>query len=346
MTVHGAKGLESPVVILPDCAKRRPNERARTVRLPDGPRVVLMPADQRPPAITAAVEARQAREAAERLRLLYVALTRAESWLIVAAAGETGAAEDSWHSIVSDGVQRLGATPVEGGLRLQSGDWTDPAPPAAGTAETVGTDSLPPWLDTPATTPARPARPRSPSDLGGDKVLPGEGVQDGPAARLHGTFIHRLFEVLPPQPPEDWDTIAAALATTLGAADHGPALREARAALSSPDLGFLFGPGALVEVPVTGEVPGLGAVAGVIDRLVVTPGGITCVDFKSNAAVPEPPGQVPEGLLRQMGAYLVLLQRVWPDRPVTVAILWTRTATLMPLPHDMVMQALSRTPTS
>lgn len=346
MTVHGAKGLESPVVILPDCAKRRPRERDRTVRLRDGARVALMPADQRPPAIAAAVEARQAREAAERLRLLYVALTRAESWLIVAAAGETGAGEDSWHSIVSDGVQRLGATVVEKGLRLQSGDWTVPAAPDVCSAEADKPDNPPPWLETPAATPPRPGRPRSPSDLGGDKMLPGDGAQDGSAARLHGTLIHRLLEVLAPQPPQDWDTLAAAVATMLGVADPGPALREARVVLSSPDLRDLFTSDVLVEVPVTGDVPGLGPVAGVIDRLVVGPDGITCVDLKSNAVVPDSPRHVPEGLLRQMGAYLVLLQRIWPDRPVSVAILWTRTATLMPLPHDMVMQALARTPSS
>ncbi|MCU0906417.1 MAG: double-strand break repair helicase AddA [Rhodobacteraceae bacterium] len=346
MTVHGAKGLESPVVILPDCARRRLNDRARTVRLPDGPRVALSPADQRPPAVAEAVALRQSREAAERLRLLYVALTRAESWLIVAAAGETGTGDDSWHAILAEGMQRLGATPVEGGWRLASGDWTE-APRDTGPPDTpAATDSLPVWLDTPAVTPPRPARPRSPSDLGGDKVLPGEGAQDGPAARLQGTLIHRLLEVLPHQPADRWDRIAATLADRLDGADPGPALQAARQVLSDPGVAHLFAPDVLVEVPVSGAVPQLGPVAGVIDRLVVAPDGITCVDIKSNATVPATPDRVPEGLLRQMGAYLVLLQAIWPDRPVTVAILWTRTAALMPLPHDRVMQALARSPRS
>jgi ATP-dependent helicase/nuclease subunit A len=68
------------------------------------------------------------------------------------------------------------------------------------------------------------------------------------------------------------------------------------------------------------------------------------VDFKTNATVPATPADVPEGLLRQMGAYLALLEAIYPDRPISVAILWTRTSTLMPLPHEMVRAALARTP--
>jgi ATP-dependent helicase/nuclease subunit A len=346
MTVHGAKGLESPVVILPDCAKRKLPDRARTVRLAGGLRVALGPAADRPPAIADAVTARQDRGAAERLRLLYVALTRAESWLIVAAAGDTGSGADSWHAIVADGMARLGAVATDDGLRLESGDWTAAAAPGAASAPAGTTSILPAWLDTPATTPPAPARPRNPSDLGGDKVLPGEGAQDGPAARLHGTLIHRLLEVLPSQPADRWDRISAALATSLGAADPAAALREVRQVLADPALATLFAPDVLVEVPVSGEIPRLGPVAGVIDRLMVGPGGITCIDIKSNAVVPPTADRVPEGLLRQMGAYRVLLERIYPDRPVTTAILWMRRASLMPLPHDMVMQALSRTPSS
>jgi len=346
MTVHGAKGLESPVVILPDCAKRRFPDRARTVRLPGGPRVSLVLTDQRPPAIADAVAARKDREAAERLRLLYVALTRAESWLIVAAAGDTGTGDESWHAIVAEGMARLGAVPAAGGLRLETGDWSVSATAPPVTDASPLPEALPSWLDTPAATPARAPKPRSPSDLGGDKVLPGEGGQEGPAARMHGTLIHRLLDALPTLPPDRWTLAAGALAESLGVPDPAPAFAEVRRFLSDPALQPVFAPEALVEVPICGNLPGLGAVAGVIDRLLVEENRVTCVDFKSNAVVPASADGVPEGLLRQMGAYLALLRQIYPDRTVELAILWTRTATLMPLPHDMVMQALARTPSS
>jgi ATP-dependent helicase/nuclease subunit A len=54
------------------------------------------------------------------------------------------------------------------------------------------------------------------------------------------------------------------------------------------------------------------------------------------------PGDTPEGLLRQMGAYAYALAAIYPGRTVETALLWTRTATLMPLPHDIVTAALWR----
>ena len=72
------------------------------------------------------------------------------------------------------------------------------------------------------------------------------------------------------------------------------------------------------------------------------PDRVIAVDFKSNATVPTQPAQCPEGVLRQMGAYAHALGQIYPDRQVETAIIWTRTATLMPLPHDLVSDALMR----
>ena len=66
------------------------------------------------------------------------------------------------------------------------------------------------------------------------------------------------------------------------------------------------------------------------------------VDFKTNSVVPTRVEDVPEGLLRQMGAYAEALSQIWPDRRIATAILWTRKAQLMPLPPDIVRAALRR----
>ena len=68
------------------------------------------------------------------------------------------------------------------------------------------------------------------------------------------------------------------------------------------------------------------------------------VDFKTNATVPPTPEATPEGLLRQMFAYAHALKQIFPDHQIDTAILWTRTATFMSLPQDIVMSAGSRTP--
>ena len=81
---------------------------------------------------------------------------------------------------------------------------------------------------------------------------------------------------------------------------------------------------------------------GAIDRLVVAKDHVLAVDFKSNPQVPDNPAEVPESILRQMGAYAALLAQAWPDHVVQTAVLWTETGQLMVLPDDMVRDALQR----
>jgi ATP-dependent helicase/nuclease subunit A len=80
----------------------------------------------------------------------------------------------------------------------------------------------------------------------------------------------------------------------------------------------------------------------VIDRLIITNETVRAIDFKSNATVPASPQKCPEGLLRQMGAYAHALAQLYPDHRIETGLLWTRTASLMWLPHDLVSSALER----
>ncbi len=351
MTAHAAKGLESAVVILPDCARRDLRVDARLIDA--GGTAVWRPRkDDLPAALLAIDSAERDAQWAERDRLLYVAMTRAEQWLIVAAAGELDREGRDWYSKVRGGMLRSGAVAhgFEGGqgLRLESGDWagleTDvaPAPPAAPIP-------LPDCFARPAD-PAPPAPETvAPSNLEGDKVLPGEAGLDEDAAKRRGRQIHRLLEVLPQHDPDTWPDTAAALlahgADAAGAQDLPALLEEAAHVLTRDDLRALFAADALAEVAVSANLEALGGqrIHGTIDRLIVGPEKILAVDFKTNAAVPATPDAVPLGLLRQMGAYAHALQRIYPDRTVETALLWTRPATLMRLPHDLVTRALGHT---
>jgi ATP-dependent helicase/nuclease subunit A len=110
--------------------------------------------------------------------------------------------------------------------------------------------------------------------------------------------------------------------------------------LDTPSLAAIWTLDAMTEVDITAEVHGLGRVHGTIDRLIVGPEKVSAIDFKSNRIVPETPEQTPEGLLQQMSLYHAALSAIYSDRPVEVAILWTETATLMPLPQDLLHEAL------
>ncbi|QBX35884.1 double-strand break repair helicase AddA [Paracoccus liaowanqingii] len=355
MTVHGSKGLESPIVILPETQTRRAASRQPLVRLDRLP-VWRGAAADRCDSVALAVADWDRRQGEERRRLLYVAMTRAESWLIVAAAGETGEGLDSWHAMVAEGAGRAGLDrsdlTVEGigtGLRLSWGDWPEQAPSVA--------TALPPRRNPPdwALRMAPPApdfvAPVTASGLGGAKVLAATSDGDREAAMLRGTRLHLLLEHLPAHPAPDWPRIAGAILSGAegglpDGADMALLLAEAGEILSAPALSQVLQPGPeaqiLSEVALTAPLPGLGLLNGVIDRLVVTPDLITAVDYKTNADVPATPEAVPEGILRQMAAYRAALRGIWPGRPLRMAVLWTASRSLMDLPDAVLDPVMAR----
>ena len=360
MTVHGAKGLEAPVVILPDTTKRKPPRGGETLRHEAGVAGWRVKSDDAP-AVQREIGAREeAAHEAESLRLLYVAMTRAESWLIVAGAGEDGEGADSWYSLCRGGLEKAGTEIVSGHSdalrdlgelhRFAHGTWPDPAPEAGGGAAEDG--DLPDWVWRPAAMVARPQGTLSPSALGGAKALAGEAaVLDEDAALRRGRQLHLLLEHLPNWPEAEWPAIAAGLlAEGEDAADQGETetiLAHAARVLHSPDMAPYLDPQALSEVEITAEIPKLGGrIHGTIDRLLVGPDRVRVLDYKSNAVVPASVELVPLGLMRQMAAYRAALRQIHPDRAVDCAILWTATAKVMPLPDAALDAALCADPVS
>ena len=345
MTVHGSKGLESPIVILPDTAKRNPRNTAQLIDL-DGETFWAPKKDATPDALVDQHEKSKTAELEERLRLLYVAMTRAEKWLIVAAAGELGKDGRAWYEIVETGLKSAGAEPfafpVGQGLRYTHGNWdgpTDEASPDQG----VMLPDLPAYFANSAPQIPESKKTLSPSDLGGAKALPGDAGLDEDAAMLRGSWIHLLLEHLPNYDNNKWPDIAPTILATCeippSEGDIADVLAEATRVLSHSEFAPLFTAQTLAEVPLTSDM-GTARLHGIIDRLIVAQDHILAVDFKTNATVPTTPEQTPLGLLRQMGAYAHALAQIYPNHRIDTAILWTRTATLMPLPHDLVTNAL------
>ena len=368
MTVHGAKGLESPIVIVPDAAKRRAPRLKPIAATPQGIPLWRGSSADAPAALEQIDEQERAAQREERNRLLYVALTRAKQWLVIAAAGEVGKEPDeSWHGQVGQGLE--GAEGWEGavrcdlpddlGERIESGDWTRRSA-AAGDSADGAAQSLPEIFREAAPRPEPPAASISPSGLGGDKVVhdgpsengeedkEGNGEEDeNEGAKRRGRQIHLLLERLPEILREDWQTAARGLLSggelKADAQEIAPLLEEAERTLASDSLAHLFAPGTLAEVPVTAALGALEGrrMNGIVDRLVIEPDRVLAVDFKTNAVIPESADACPDGLLRQMGAYADALSQIYPDREVATAILWTRTAELMHLPGDLVREALA-----
>jgi ATP-dependent helicase/nuclease subunit A len=146
--------------------------------------------------------------------------------------------------------------------------------------------------------------------------------------------VHLLLEHLPMIDPALWQDVTSAL---LEPDLQQSALSEASAVLCAPHLADIFTHG-LAEVSITAP-SAKGQMLGIIDRLLVRENTVLAVDFKTNSAVPDSAAQVPMGILAQMGAYAAALGQIYPDHDITMAIVWTKTAALMPLDHEMMRRA-------
>ena len=345
MTTHGAKGLESPIVFLPDTARRmvRPNHQLANVNGTAFWRVEKK--DAAPLALAEADGRWSDAEKAERERLLYVAITRAEQWLIVAAAGKLEKDERDWYSMVRKGMEKCNA--VGDPMRIESGNWQSKTTDARHDWESRKVN-LPGYFRKKA--PRSSVKPKtiSPSGLGGAKTLPGGEELDRDAAMRKGRQIHSLLEFLLGEPKTEWPQAARQILHGAGEdatdSELDALLTEASNVLCNPSLSHLFGKNALAEVPISASVEILGGkrIHGHIDRLVVSTDRVLAVDFKTNSVVPKSAADCPAGFLRQMGAYAQALGEIYPDRHVQTAILWTTSATLMELPNKLVTDALSQ----
>jgi ATP-dependent helicase/nuclease subunit A len=278
-----------------------------------------------------------------------VALTRAENWLIIAAAGDVGKEpQDSWHGTVSNALDHLDAvehaTPFGTIKRFSRWEW-DAGPmaitaqePAAETVIPLFSDALPDLLDRPKTL--------SPSDLGVTKIMAGETHTDASDLALAwGRIIHLLLEILPETDPMMRLGTAEGLAKNHPDAglipNIGELIEEALGTLDASNLSWIFEAG-LAEVPISATLPSLGLdrMFGIIDRLIITDTDVIAVDFKSNRVVPEIPEKTPLGLARQMAAYRDALKQIYPNHRIRTVLLWTKTGTTTELPDAMLDAAL------
>jgi ATP-dependent helicase/nuclease subunit A len=345
MTIHGAKGLEAPVVLLVDADRPSGKESPRVSLdaeasdtpllfkvnknyrhgfvLPEG---MTWPSDVLHQANAIAVENDRTEEA----NLLYVALTRARDRLYVLGG-------DRWRGENHDSpLRRLQESARVG--KCQVVDREDPLwldrPPAPvedrmGGREPgeVGAGLYRTWdppvlrervkIITPSAADGEMPLPPAPSQ--GPPGEPSEG-DGGMTGTERGNRVHQLLQV----------------ATDLGSMPPGSGdlHAEAETVFEDPDLAWVFQPETgrgLSEVPVIhrrenakeGSVEE--RVTGSIDRLVLRSGRADIIDFKTNRNSGNPAYRkaLVEHYRPQLAAYREVIEALFPDREVRTWLLFT-----------------------
>jgi len=354
MTVHGSKGLQSPVLILADaCADpdRKGGGFNRSIArfaLPDGGATVpvIRPRkDELAEPLKSQIEAADRLDREEHWRLLYVALTRAEERLYIGGAlgpaDRDGPAQSSWYNAAATALAGLRCEWTEDphwgrSCRFGEAELRTKSHPRRSAREIA----LPEWIGREAPAEPRPPRPLAPSAAPEDDFPDPPPGPEARAAARRGKLLHALFERLPDVAEEQRRAVADRwLERSAGIADvaqRAALVDDACRIISNPDFADLFGPAALAEAPIAAVVAGGHVVSGTVDRLLVTDERILVADFKTGQSVPSDLSQVPVAHLRQMAAYVAALRVIFPDRNVEAALLYTSGPRLHVLPDALV----------
>ncbi len=338
MTVHGAKGLQAPVVVLADATSDPESKRLTDLKW-EAEEGLILPiykprAEEMVKTLEETAEQAKRREREEHWRLLYVAMTRAKEYLFVGGAmkrqqqknGELG--EDCWHTRVGAALMAMGVeTDQQGARTYKVARTSKKATDSPRDAATAQISTMPAWLDQPAPEDARPPKPLAPSALRvADTVASPPPNEKLRAAAERGKNLHSLFERLPAVPPKDRAAAADKwLHASAGVTDDDVRAEIVTAALRTiddPRFAAIFSADALAEAPLAGVVDGQ-VIAGVVDRLLISDSEILVVDFKTGRHVPTSDEAVPSYHLAQMGAYVAVLAGIFPDRAVKAALLYT-----------------------
>ncbi len=367
MTVHGAKGLQAPIVILADAATPaggggKPGLHLITSRDGAALPVWYLKKDLLPKVLKTARDVVDASALEEYNRLLYVAMTRARDRLYVAGAVTAKQRyEGSWHEMVSNA---LGSRAVEMTLPDGRHAWriedpgtplTDVKPPAPpppqapplpdwALATPTRHETAPPWVS-----PSAIRALMRPETAASSERIASPLAGDGEWRFRRGQLVHRLLQILPDRPEDGRQAMAelflAHAAPEMPPARHQALIAEVLGVIGAPAVAALFGPGSLAEVPLVAEIdhPGLGKfmVSGRLDRLAVRDDEVLIADYKTNRPVPHGLDEADPAHIAQLAAYWAGLETIYPGRRIRAFLVYTDGPFSMELPETVLRAALT-----
>ncbi|GIU67654.1 double-strand break repair helicase AddA [Candidatus Phycosocius spiralis] len=357
MTIHGAKGLEAPVVILPDTTSPR-TRKGDHIFQHEASGAWLWSPDPKADCRYIAKLRAQAQQAEERedMRLLYVAMTRARDLLILCGfqygpkSKDPDQPKDNWFNLLRSALPLIGDEKVGAGFDFTYSFWGRYLNVADFCeAKPIDTVPLPEWIDQNPPPQLTPPRRIAPSILAPDGALPATlsplATQTNHRFK-RGRLIHELLQHLPNADTHQWLNLAKSRLKReleLSEAEQNAISTETLKIMHDPQFAALFGPGSRAEAAIIGRGPGLPddmVVNGTVDRLVVTKDEVLVLDFKTNRPPPQSIEDVAQVYLNQMAAYRALLQASWPDKIIRCALLWTDGPHLMGIPDQVLDRAL------
>jgi ATP-dependent helicase/nuclease subunit A len=356
MTVHGAKGLEANSVILADTTTKPTGPKdPRLLPLAGGALAWATAQSEDVGAMSDARGKAQQDARDEYRRLLYVAMTRAKERLVICGTqGRNKIPDGCWYQLVESALKAdCVSEPADDGggdvwrYRKRTSEPQNIQRTALSAA--IKPSSVASWLTSNATSEISAVRTITPSSvIDEDDARPFTAAGNAKAL-LRGSLVHRLLQSLPDIPAgkrlkaaEDY---LARAGKELDQEQRTKIAEEVLLLLTNENFSELFAPGSRAEVPIVGRLI-LGGetirVPGQVDRLVVTQSSVLIADFKTDRAVPSRIEAVRPKYVEQLALYRAVLTKLYPDKLVRAALIWTEVPDLMELSGELLDGALAR----
>ncbi len=341
MTIHGSKGLQAPIVFLPDTLHyKAPARGDKNILWPHktGLTVPLWApaAEDIFGQFRTVQKGLSLRENEEYHRLLYVAMTRAaERLYVMGFEGKKPAMPESWYHLIVAGLKDYAAQGADGKIILHNAGENPLQDNKAPDEEKTMPDPIQEWMYQAAPaepSPPRPLVPSRPSEMEPAAMAPYESA--GMISRFRrGNLTHRLLQFLPDM-PQAIRAEAARRYLQRQAGDLDETIRQSIAAevmaiLDHPDYAAFFAAGSMAETPISGYLPDGRLISGQIDRLCIGAEQVHIIDFKTNRPPPDNLKNVPDIYRKQLQAYRDILAALYPDKAIISALLWTDGPRLM-----------------
>ena len=362
MTVHGAKGLQAPIVILPDTVQV-PTSSSGLLWSEDNNTFLWAPkAEDRDEISDQAVEYAKRSQSGEYRRLLYVAMTRARDRLYVCGweRPRREAQKDCWYKLIFEAMKIIGRETTSEFLEndseiidskiLHISSPQDVKPGASPERlEGLVFRPLPAWSYSNTSPEARSPQYRTPSAVGLDLPVSSPlEIEDDMNRFKRGKIIHHLLQWLPDLPVSSHITRVEKYLSlpsfSLSIDEKRKLSEEIFSVLNNKVFFDLFSGDSLAEVPITGNMASPDGnkqvITGQIDRLVIDEYVLSIIDYKTNPQVPNTPEETDSKYLMQMGAYRKILKNVYPEKSIKCYLLWTNGPHLMELPDELLDEYL------
>lgn len=333
MTVHGSKGLQAPIVILPDTVRMKSIRNEAGLLMDEVMYYPLKSADYEENCKKLKLREKE-QSLEEYRRLLYVALTRAEERLCICGYRQKAEPnDDCWYEVCRSSLGKIAAEDEHKQLCYEVSQQAE-VKKQEEKKDVAAAVFVPAWIGCPAEDEGPLAKPLTPSRQEEDEEMPliSPIGESGKNSYRRGRLIHKLLQFLPETRSADRKALIREFllknTAEISEKEIARVSEEVLRLLEDERFAVVFGRDSRAEVPIMGLAEGR-IVSGQIDRLVVEADRVMIVDFKTNRPAAKCAEEIPAAYLKQLRAYKILISRIYPGKLVETYILWTDTADMM-----------------